>query len=70
MAEIDNDELEFEALAKCSKALSKIDDETKKKISASSRNKPKSEAHKQHISQAMTKYWETIPHRPTSGETR
>ena len=32
MAEIDNDELEFEALAKCSKALSKIDDETKKRV--------------------------------------
>ena len=32
MAEIDNDELEFEALAKCSKALSKLDDETKKRV--------------------------------------
>jgi len=46
-----------------------LDDETKKKISASSRNKPKSEAHKQHISQAMEKYWLSVPHRPTSGET-
>jgi hypothetical protein len=32
MAEIDNDELEFEALAKCSKALSKLDDDTKKRV--------------------------------------
>jgi len=32
MAEIDNDELEFETLAKCSKALSKLDDETKKRV--------------------------------------
>ena len=45
-----------------------LDDETKKKISASSRNKPKSEAHKQHISQAMTKYWEMVPHRPKADE--
>ena len=41
-----------------------LDDETKKKISASSKNKPKSEAHKRHISQAMADYWETVPHRP------
>lgn len=33
MAEIDNDELEFEALAKCSKALSKLDDESKHVLS-------------------------------------
>ncbi len=32
MAEIDNDELEFEALAKCSKALSKLDDESKTRV--------------------------------------
>lgn len=41
-----------------------IDDETKQKISFSSRNKPKSEQHKQHISQAMVDYWQTVPHRP------
>ena len=41
-----------------------IDDETKKKISLTSRNKPKSEQHKLHISQAMEKYWQKVPHRP------
>lgn len=45
-----------------------LDDETKRKISASSRNKPKSESHKQHISQSMTKYWQTVPHRPNADE--
>ena len=41
-----------------------LDVETKMKISASSRGKHKSEHHKQHISQAMTDYWRTVPHRP------
>lgn len=45
-----------------------LDDETKKKISASSRNKPKSEWHKRHISQSMVKYWQTVPHRPKADE--
>ena len=46
-----------------------LDDETKQKISASQRGKMKSESHRRHISQAMEKYWQTVPHRPTSGET-
>jgi len=46
-----------------------LDDETKMKIAASQRGRKKSEAHRQHISQAMTEYWQTVPHRPTSGET-
>ena len=46
-----------------------LDDETKEKIAASQRGRTKSQAHKQHISQAMTKYWQTVPHRPSSGET-
>ena len=41
-----------------------LDEATKKKISASSRNKPKTAAHKQRISEAMKRYWKTIPHRP------
>lgn len=45
-----------------------LNDETKMKISLSSRNKPKSEAHKQHISLAMEKYWQTVPHRPDADE--
>lgn len=32
MQEFDNDELEFDALAKCSKALSKLDNETKRRV--------------------------------------
>ena len=41
-----------------------LDQETKQKISDSSRNKPKSEEHKKRISQGMLKYWEGVPHRP------
>lgn len=40
-----------------------LDDETKQKISASTRNKPKSEEHKEHIRQGMLQYWETVPNR-------
>lgn len=43
--------------------------ETKAKISQANKNKPKSETHKNHISQALTKYWQTVPHCPTSGDT-
>lgn len=46
-----------------------IDDETKQKISISSRNKPKSEQHKQHISQGMIDYWQTVPNRPNDETT-
>lgn len=46
-----------------------IDNETKQKISVSSRNKPKSETHKQHISQGMLDYWQTVPHRPDDDGT-
>lgn len=46
-----------------------LDDSTKQKISNSSRNKPKSEQHKQHISQAMIDYWQTVPHRPNEDGT-
>lgn len=45
-----------------------LDDETKMKISDSSRGKHKSEQHKQHISQAMRDYWETVPHRPDDND--
>lgn len=41
-----------------------LDQDTKQKISDSSRNRPKSDEHKKHISQGMIKYWETVPHRP------
>lgn len=40
-----------------------LDDDVKQKISASSRNKPKSEEHKEHIRQGMLQYWETVPDR-------
>lgn len=33
-----------------------LDDQTKEKISISSRNKPKSDEHKEHISQGMERY--------------
>lgn len=46
-----------------------LNDSTKQKISNSSRNKPKSEQHKQHISQAMIDYWQTVPNRPNDETT-
>ena len=46
-----------------------LDDEVKQKISMSSRNRPKSEIHKQHISQGMIEYWQTVPHRPDNNDT-
>lgn len=38
-----------------------LDDEVKKKISQSSRGKRKSFSHRQHLSQALTDYWKTVP---------
>ena len=45
-----------------------IDDTTKMKISLTSRNKPKSEQHKLHISQGMEEYWRTVPNRPDDND--
>ena len=41
-----------------------LSDEIKQKISNSSRNRPKSDQHKQHISQGMKDYWQNVPNRP------
>ena len=41
-----------------------LDDATKEKISKSSQGKQKSASHRQHISQAMLKYWQGIPNKP------
>lgn len=41
-----------------------LSDETKKRISQSSKNKPKSAAHKEHISQSLIDYWRGVPHKP------
>lgn len=46
-----------------------LDDATKEKISKSNQGKPKSASHKFHISQAMTKYWQSIPNKPRSTPT-
>lgn len=43
-----------------------LSDETKNKISISSKNKPKTELHKQHIRQSMLRYWETVGNKPNS----
>lgn len=40
-----------------------LSDETKQKISNSSKGKTKSYSHKQHISQSMKDYWSRIPSR-------
>ena len=41
-----------------------LDAETKQKISVSSRGKAKTSSHKEHISQAMKRYWAGIPNKP------
>lgn len=41
-----------------------LNDETKKKIQASTKGKHKSMTHRQHISQAMREYWQGVPNRP------
>lgn len=46
-----------------------LDDATRERISCSTQGKPKSEQHKQRISQAMINYWQQVPHRPQSGIT-
>ena len=43
-----------------------LEQEIKATISQATKNKPKSYQHRQHISQGMTKYWQTVPSRPTS----
>ena len=43
-----------------------LSDETKIKISTSTKNKPKSEIHKQHIQQSMLRYWQTVRNKPDS----
>ena len=43
-----------------------LNDETKQKISNATRGRTKSEAHRQHLSQSLKKYWQTIPNKPAS----
>lgn len=40
-----------------------LSDETKQKISNSSKGKSKSAMHRQHLSQSLTDYWKTVPSR-------
>ena len=41
-----------------------LDAETKQKISVSSKGKAKTSSHKERISQAMKRYWSTVPSKP------
>ena len=41
-----------------------LSDITKQKISVSSKGKAKTSSHKEHISQAMKRYWSTVPSKP------
>ena len=41
-----------------------LSDIIKQKISKATTRKPKSESHKEHISQAMKRYWAGIPNKP------
>ena len=40
-----------------------LSDETKDKISQSTKGKRKSFSHRQHLSQALTDYWKSVPSR-------
>lgn len=46
-----------------------LDDDVKQKISDSTRNRPKSEEHKEHIRQGMIHYWQGVPDRPAEPDT-
>ena len=46
-----------------------LDDETKEKISKANKGKHKSIEHRNHISQSMKKYWESVPDKPSSDFT-
>lgn len=46
-----------------------LEPEVKQKISKGTKGKKKSEQHKEHIRQSLIDYWESVPHKPTSGET-
>ena len=46
-----------------------LDDDVKQKISDSTRNRPKSEEHKEHIRQGMFNYLQGVPDRPEEPDT-
>ena len=41
-----------------------LSDITKQKISVSSKGKAKTSSHKEHIGQAMKRYWSSVPSKP------
>ena len=53
-------------MAQYNRQWRELSDNHKDKISQSSSGKPKSAAHRQHISQSMKQYWQGVPHRPDS----
>ena len=46
-----------------------LDDEVKKRISASLKGVSKTYDHKQHIRLGMKRYWETVPSKASSSDT-
>lgn len=46
-----------------------LDDDTKARISASMRNRGKSETHKQNISRSMVNYWKDVPSKHPDKDT-
>jgi len=44
--------------------------ETKRKISESLQNRPKTEEHKKAISEGLKKYWESVPNKPMDNENK
>lgn len=54
-----NNEIIIQNMKRTSRRLSS---ETKQKISTALRNKPKTERHRQALSIALKKYWQTIPY--------
>ena len=55
-------------MTKYKRQYRELSPETKNKISTAQKNRRKSADHRLHISQAMTQYWASIPHRPDSGK--
>lgn len=50
--------------------IRELDDETKQKISQALRGKSKSYSHTQHISQGLKAYWQNVPSKNKSEESK
>ena len=53
----------FTIMSTYKRQFRELDDSTKQKISKASKGKTKSMSHREHLSQALKKYWDSVPSR-------